>query len=331
VFVLISISALNWVLLSPFKVRVYYALIPLLLSIQLLLHQLLERLLVSKAGGSKWFAVLVFPGTVVHELSHAVAALVSGCRLTSLSLFTFNRSGVLGSVTYASKGGRLSFVRDLFISLSPFFGCSIAMMAVSRHLLGRVVSLNQFPITLEALPDRVFGLLAFLAGGYSIGSLSIGLVFAFYLQLCFAFGAAPSSFDFDGLWSSLRKNLSGLLVLLPFMAFIAFLAESPQALGQYGAIAAGAVAGVLDWTVFLLSFSIAMLLFSLLFFYSASLWLESSLALKLASILLSIAAYFTCEFFLQDGLSLPLAWLFGVAVIMLSKNARFFIKPRRSG
>lgn len=327
---MILISVLNWLLLASFNIRVYYTLIPLLLSLQLFLSGLLEHLLVSKAGGSRWFALLVLPGTIVHELSHAVAALAAGCRITSISLFTFNRSGVLGSVTYVSKSGRLSFIRDVIISLSPFFGSSIAMMAVSRHLLDRVVSMDYSSITLAAVSGRVAGLVGFLASGYRLDSLSPWMVFALYLQVCFAFGAAPSSFDFDGLWASMRKNLTGLLLFLFLLAFTALLVESPPSLGYYGGVLSGIVTGLLDWAVFLLCFSIAMLLFSLILVYSASLWLASDITLKIISVVVFFILYYLSPTFLQGNLSLPLAWASGLAVMLLSKHARLFIKPGRS-
>lgn len=327
---MILISVLNWLLLAQFRLRVYYAIIPLLLSIQILLNDLLEHLLLSRTYSTRWFALLTLPGTIIHEFSHAIAALAAGCRITSLSLFNFNRGSVLGSVTYVSKRDRLSFVRDLLISLSPFFGSSVAMIIVSKYMLGGVMPFNSFSMDAGGVSAGIAGLLAFLAGQYSLGFASMASFFALYLQVCFAFGAAPSSIDFQGLSTSLRKNPSGFLLLVLVLASALLLVEYPPALWGYGGVLAGIVVSSLDWIVFLLCFSIAMLVFSLLSVYSVSLWLESPIALKITSALVFVVVYHILPAFLPKNLSLAAAWASGVVILLSFKYRAFFLKPSRS-
>ena len=329
IVVLILISILNWVLFSSFNIRVYYALIPALLALQLFLNEVLEHFLLSNVKSTRWFSFLVSPGTIIHELSHTVAALISGCKIVSLSLFSFNKkTGVLGSVTYIPRQDRLSFLREILITFSPFFGCSIAMILISKYVFHYTLSLELLQIGFSDLLHQLSTPLRMLVDEYSQAvSGSPILLIALYLQLCFAFGAAPSAYDFKGLIYSLKKNFFGLLLLISILLASVLLVEYPLPLGDYSSILSNLILNLLIWAVFLLSLSTSLLLFSLILVYSISFWLSVDFIPKLFSIAIFAISYYLSLYFLSSEFySLALSWLVFISALLLIKNQNFFVK-----
>ncbi len=47
---------------------------------------------------------LTFPGTIIHELSHALFGFITGAKITEIRFFDKPSSGRLGHVTYAPRG-----------------------------------------------------------------------------------------------------------------------------------------------------------------------------------------------------------------------------------
>jgi len=331
IVVLILFSVLNWVLFSSFKIRVYYTIIPALLALQLFLNNLVEYLLVSKVRGTRWFSFLVSPGTILHELSHAVAAVVSGCKVTSLSLFSPNaRTGVLGSVTYLQKRDRLSFPRDLLIAFSPFFGCSLAMMLVFKYVFSYSLTVDLFQMDLVGVVYRVFGSMRLIAEQYSSMALGEPLkLVALYLQLCFAFGAAPSGFDFHGLMQSAKRNILGVLMLVFFILFAAFAVDGSLPLGAYGVLLSDAVIVSLNWVILLISLSVGLLVFSLILLYSTSNWLNAGWVCRVSSLLAAAAVYYLSVVYGFPSFASALAcWLAFYLVIFTGSNSGFFLRER---
>ncbi|MFH1126227.1 MAG: hypothetical protein V1703_03810 [Candidatus Altiarchaeota archaeon] len=232
--VLILFSVLNWFLFKSFEIRAYYAVIPALLGLQLFFSKIVEYLLLSKVGSTRWFALLVLPGTILHEISHAAAALITGCKITSLSLFSFNlKTGVLGSVNYVSKKSKVSFIRDLLITFSPFFGCGMAMVVLSKYLFQNPVGIDLHQMGIQDVIYQLVESLRLIVSQYSqIGLSNLLKDVALYLQLCFAFGAAPSSFDFDGLLTFARRNVFGLLLTIFILLSLAILVQYPLPFGM---------------------------------------------------------------------------------------------------
>lgn len=67
--------------------------------------------LVSKLFGNKiaYFICnyLTFPGIIIHELSHALFASMSGAKVTKVKLISFKRDGQLGYVQYITRGNKI--------------------------------------------------------------------------------------------------------------------------------------------------------------------------------------------------------------------------------
>lgn len=80
---------------------------------------------------NRLFNIILFPGIVIHELSHALGCILTGCKIVDIDLFT--HSG--GRVTYATKKHRLA--KNFIISIFPLITGIILL-----YLL-----LNSFAIT----------------------------------------------------------------------------------------------------------------------------------------------------------------------------------------
>ena len=113
-----------------------------LLAATVLVSRLLEtcavHLIALVAGsGSAWLieGTLTYPGVVYHELSHALFAVVSGARVTSISLRKRTASDggtVLGSVQFVPRGPRLvQSLQLLLTGIAPAITGLAGMAAVA--------------------------------------------------------------------------------------------------------------------------------------------------------------------------------------------------------
>jgi hypothetical protein len=67
--------------------------------------------------------LLVFPGTVIHELSHYLACILTGVRVKEVRLFSPQKDGTLGWI----KSEQADPLRRTIIALAPFVGGSLAI------------------------------------------------------------------------------------------------------------------------------------------------------------------------------------------------------------
>jgi hypothetical protein len=100
-----------------------------------LISYAMSRQLAQAVPGSGIYYALMAPGTVFHELSHAVACLLLGLRITRVSLFHPRHKGdgsvQLGSVEYLSKGR----IRPLLVGIAPLLFATVVIALLSRVLL----------------------------------------------------------------------------------------------------------------------------------------------------------------------------------------------------
>ena len=87
----------------------------------LLLTSYLCRRVVSRLFG-RHFEIAVFPGTIAHEVSHAVGCLITGARITRFAIF--ERDG--GYVAHTEP--KIPVIGQVLISLAPIIGCGILMV-----------------------------------------------------------------------------------------------------------------------------------------------------------------------------------------------------------
>jgi hypothetical protein len=83
------------------------------------------------------YAVLLFPGVVLHELSHWLAARLMGVRTGRISLLPArSRDGQLqlGAVEYQASG--LDPIRESLVGAAPLITGCIALFLIANHLYG---------------------------------------------------------------------------------------------------------------------------------------------------------------------------------------------------
>lgn len=99
----------------------------------------------------------LFPGTIVHELSHALLCLATGTTIKELNLFTSNNAGI----KYDKP--KIPFLFDFMIASAPIFGCAFFIFFISKILSNPIHLSNTFPqefhFTFKGLFDLIRHLL----------------------------------------------------------------------------------------------------------------------------------------------------------------------------
>lgn len=153
---------------------------PLLLAIFLLLREVLLR---NTRESKLLFNILLFPGVVMHELSHATACLLFGAKIIDMSLFSYKG----GRVVYRLK--KESPTKNFFISSAPLIaGFLVLFIIISR--------LNFIEFKLEN-----FALLALL----------------FYFALTVSITMMPSLQDFKNSYLIYLLLISGIFIASYFL------------------------------------------------------------------------------------------------------------------
>ncbi|ODS32508.1 MAG: hypothetical protein SCARUB_02361 [Candidatus Scalindua rubra] len=96
----------------------------------------------SKYLNSKAVNFFLFPGAVIHELSHAFLCLITGTTIKELNIFKLEN----GSIKYDKP--KVPFLFDFFIATSPIFGCAFIIILISI-ILGNPIRVD------ESLPNEV--------------------------------------------------------------------------------------------------------------------------------------------------------------------------------
>jgi hypothetical protein len=88
--------------------------------------------------GGAAYALFGWPGTVVHELGHAVFCLLFGHRITGIKLFDFApRDGTRGHVAHTfDPTNPWQQIGNFFIGVGPILFGTLAIVAAARWLLG---------------------------------------------------------------------------------------------------------------------------------------------------------------------------------------------------
>jgi hypothetical protein len=142
--------------------------------------------------------LLIMPGTVIHELSHWGACVLTHVRVIEVHLFRPQPNGVVGQVVYE----RCDPLRRNLIAFAPFLGGSLALLLVTTFAFPGAKSLNLASLALA--PDDPWSSLGLALGSVltflsqaNLEHLSTWLFF--YLVFSVGYGIAPSKTDLSHL------------------------------------------------------------------------------------------------------------------------------------
>jgi hypothetical protein len=220
----------------------------------LLLARLVSRWLLELLG-ERWYVIILWPGVVIHELSHLLGALLTFTRVTGFSLWPKSLIGgkVLGSVAHQATNNPLTLV---LISIFPLLGGAFILWLLA------VLLLPQVPLTaplLTLVSGAVVGGREYLTNWawFMLDFLSVLKFSAWqtwlFIYFAFAISAhlAPSSHDL-GHTAAGFTGLSILSVLLLMSANL---------VGQsVGDVLTNWLAGALSFLAPLLAYALALLL-----------------------------------------------------------------------
>lgn len=276
ILVFLAVSYGVWVLGEGLMLRFFLAIIPALFALQVFLNDVLELYLTVQLNvRSRWFTLLIAPGTVLHELCHLSVAVVTGCKITDVSLFRRNpTTNVLGYVAYRQPADSWSVFRDLVIGFAPFFGCGLLLLLVFG-----VIEANT-PLDLLSVPKIGVGKVDFGELAYYIYDLGMSFLKQFsllsvypwlwillYLELCFSLGSAPSGQDFKGTLKTAFWHPISLLFLMVLCFGFLYLTENLQFFGGYEESFREGVLSIFNWIVLVQLASVAMLILSMPLIY----------------------------------------------------------------
>ena len=174
------------------------ALVIVLVALTVIASRLLEKLAVSLialvAGSGSAMLIesyLTYPGVVYHELSHALFALVTGARVTKISLkrrpAPDGQGYILGSVQYIPRGGRvLQSFQLLLTGLAPSITGLAGMAAIATFAFPRCSATWHWVIWI-------------------------------YLFVCLLLHSGLSRQDLKGVWAG-----APIVVLILFVVFLLF-------------------------------------------------------------------------------------------------------------
>ncbi|MBU4341947.1 MAG: hypothetical protein KJ928_05070 [Candidatus Altiarchaeota archaeon] len=317
-FVLLGL--VSWYSLEGFETRVLIALIPFLFAVQISLNDLLELYVVGSLR-KNMFNLVIAPGTVAHELSHLIAAMLTGCEIRRVNLFRpDSRTGNLGYVEYAPGRDEFEFLRNLLVAFAPFFGCGILLILllnVSSAITGEnlldfgIIDVeNSFSIIIKNFINQFSYLDAYPA-----------LLLIIYLQLCLGLGSAPSSQDFRVSIRSLKKKWVSVVLLLLVAVSLIMIGEYAHILGDYGVQLSQAVRTGLRFSVVVLSISILFLVLSVPFIFVLIRFSEIGTNGKLVSLIITLLMLIITN-------SVLLSVCVFLLLLFLIRYRRLFLKPR---
>lgn len=106
-----------------------------------------------KYVNNKMVKVFLLPGTIVHELSHALLCLITGTTIKELNLFSFDNTGI----KYDKP--KVPGIFDFIIVSAPMFGCAFFIFFISKILSDPIHFKHTLPLefrlTLDGLLDII--------------------------------------------------------------------------------------------------------------------------------------------------------------------------------
>lgn len=166
----------------------------------------------SRILGYKTTLIIGFVGIVLHELSHALACLIVGNKITRISLFSIRRDGGVGFVEYSYVDRWYSPFTNCFVAIAPLMGGVLAVL-ITTHLLrpDLMATLHTLLLDVTKISDGLFFITVFSGQVFQItpGNISATVVWLFITSSILMF-CIPSKTDF----MNCKKAIWTLIFLL---------------------------------------------------------------------------------------------------------------------
>lgn len=207
------------------------------LGLVIFLSNLITRLMTAATSGF-FFRLMIFPGVLVHELSHYVMCKLTGARVTELKLFEKQQSGGQtvygGHVTHGPS--KLPLIGDPLISFAPVFGC-LGVMAILTWAAGDPLEFHNHPAKNQELEIASVGNLTNIVLGvtFVVGNLPSRIIehakeWQFwgylYLTISLAVALAPSKQDFANSYRHFWRHFLKFLLAGAIVFAVLYLAGS---------------------------------------------------------------------------------------------------------
>ncbi len=140
----------------------------------------------------------LFPGTIIHELSHAFLCLITGTTIKDLNIFRIENSG-----GFQHDRPKVPYLFDFFIAISPIFGCAFVLVLVSI-ILGNPIKVseslpNEMSFSMSLVFDYARNFLDMirltLSAFWKIGFHSISSILFIIASIIFTVSMAPHKRD----------------------------------------------------------------------------------------------------------------------------------------
>ncbi len=205
------------------------------LALVILLSNIITRLMTSATSGFL-FRLMIFPGVLVHELSHYLMCKLTGAKVHELRLFEKQQAGrhtvYGGHVTHGPS--KLPLLGDPLISFAPVFGC-LGVMALLTWAAGDPLEFHQNPAEgQEPTADPLSNLMSIVRGVvYVVGHLPGQIVkhardwmfWAYlYLIISLSIALAPSKQDFANSYRHLWRNFLKFILAAAIMYAVLYVA-----------------------------------------------------------------------------------------------------------
>jgi hypothetical protein len=171
----------------------------------------------SKYINVKAVRFFLFPGAVIHELSHAFICLITGTTIKELNIFKLEN----GSIQYDRP--KIPFLFDFFIATSPIFGCAFILILISI-ILGNPIRID------ESLPNEM--------------TFSIKIVFDYAKNFLDMIWLTLNAF-----WKSGFRSISSVLFIIASIIFTVSMAPHKSDIKYIvlGFIILGSALFALEW------------------------------------------------------------------------------------
>jgi len=175
--------------------------IPLQAIVLYLISEYLHRSL--SYGSRTLYVILMLPGTIAHETSHAVVALLMGAHILKFSVIP--SGDTLGHVEYTAP--KIPLIGNAAISIAPLIGCPAILLLMSGYFGAHFdFPPGSFDIFAE-IRFLLYGAFSFITG---LDYLSWKTYVFLYFALTLGAGAAPSKTD-------IISMLPGLIIIVAAM------------------------------------------------------------------------------------------------------------------